>query len=195
MDLWKPDSWKTKPASQQPEYHDRELLGALARDTGGYYVDVDKGLKDLKPRRRAMPPGIAQIRAEQERLRKRIDELTAGLRSDVTSERRDAAAKLAAMGKQAVGAVGPLVAVLADDEESVRAAATDALVKMGVQALPALAKAAMSDDAETVICAAQALTALGDRARSALPALQKATTHSDPRAAEAARKAMAAIGQ
>ena len=34
---------------------DRNLLQGLSADTGGYYVDVDKGLRDFERRRRALP--------------------------------------------------------------------------------------------------------------------------------------------
>lgn len=45
--------------------HDRGLLQGLAADTGGYYVDVEKGLEDLRPRRRALPePARRVLRGE-----------------------------------------------------------------------------------------------------------------------------------
>jgi hypothetical protein len=38
--------------------HDRELLKGMAEDTGGYYVDVTAGLKELERRRRPPPAGL-----------------------------------------------------------------------------------------------------------------------------------------
>ena len=34
--------------------HDRLLLKGLAQETGGYYVDLKRGVKDLAPRRRPL---------------------------------------------------------------------------------------------------------------------------------------------
>ncbi len=38
------------------EDHDRALLSALAEQTGGSYVDLQRGFDKAKPRRRKMPP-------------------------------------------------------------------------------------------------------------------------------------------
>jgi HEAT repeat protein len=202
------------------EDHDRKLLAAISEETGGYYVDLDKGLRDFAPRRRRLPPGIQRGRAEAEGLRKRLEEGT-------EEERLAALAEIESLGPGAVaGALPAILAMLDARDDAVREAATRIVAELGDAAVApilrglasadaarkraailgcralgekagpaagALATLVGADDAALAVLAARALGAIGPAAKAAIPALESASQSGQFDLAEAATAALDAV--
>jgi hypothetical protein len=165
----------------------------LAEDTGGYYVDVSQGLKQLEPRRRAPPTGVVTAQERTKETEKTVGELLELLDSDDEEERLRAVKRLAAFGPAAASGAEALTWALQDLSTDVQKAASDALAAIGREAVPHLIRALEIDDVDSVTGAANALAKIGPAARAALPHLEKRRDHGDEGAREAVRRAIRAI--
>jgi len=186
--------------------HDRNLLKSLADRTGGYYVDMSAGLKELAPRRRAPPPEVTPVAppaaeaaepSEEEEAAPRkaagVQPLIDLLNEGDAQQRAGAARELGQLGAGAAEAAETLVAALQDVAPEVQEAAADALGSIGARAVPYLVAALAVDDADCIAGAARALAKMGPIGREALPALEKHKDHADARVREAVRDACAKI--
>ncbi|MHC4342689.1 MAG: HEAT repeat domain-containing protein [Planctomycetota bacterium] len=163
----------------------------MASETGGYYVDLDKGLKSFKPRRRKMP----RYMETDEPLGAEIQRTIALLKKGNKDQRVAAARTLGEKGARVRGVVEALAAAMREDqEEDVLRAAGEALGRLGKRAVPVLIEALSSDDEYLLEAAAKALGAVGADAAAATPALVKLLESDRIYARVAAARAIGAIG-
>lgn len=187
------------------EDHDKKLLEGLAQGTGGYYVNVSDGMKELVPKRRAPPPEVTPVAApeaappeeeeEKEEPRKAtgLEPLIDLLNEGDERERAGAARELGKLGAAALPAAETLVQLLQDVSPDVQAAAADALGSIGKKAVPCLVAALEVDDGDSIAGAARALAKMGPAGRDALPALEKHKDHADARVRDVVREACAKV--
>jgi HEAT repeat protein len=170
---------------------DRDLLATMASETGGFYVDLDKGLKSFKPRRRKMP----RYMETEEPPGAEIQRAIALLEKGDKEQRVEAARTLGARGARARGVVEALAAAMREDqEEVVLAAAGEALGRIGKRAVPALIEALSNDDEYVLEAAAKALGVVGADAAASAPALVKLLESDRIYARVEAARAIGAIG-
>jgi HEAT repeat protein len=169
---------------------DRDLLSTMAAETGGYYLDLDKGLKSFKPRRRRMPGELETFKPPGEETRKAL----AMLKSETASQRIKGARVLAMKGKLVQGVPEALARLLADEDEEVAAAASDALAKIGKTAVPALVQALESEEDTVVEIAAGVLGGMGEEAAPAVAALVEVLKGDHVYGRVAAARALGEIG-
>jgi len=177
------------------EGHDDTLLRTLARRTGGYYVDVTKGLRALKPRKRTLPLGARRGRGKLVATEAKLKALLADLDGFDSEKQIAACRKLAEKGPAAAFAAGNLADLLDDFDPLVQDAAVNALVRIGAGAVPALKKTLEStDDADAVANAATVLGLIGKPAAAgAVEALERHEDHWDSRAKKKVQSALAAL--
>jgi HEAT repeat protein len=169
--------------------HDRELLKKLAESNHGYYVDIVKGQRHPKQRRRMIEgwePPVAQSV---------LDGLTAGLEHADWDRRVEAAREVAALGTRGWRLVPALIPLLEDGDEDVQDAASDALVAIGAKSIQPLIKALAGTNPTRAAYAAQVLAKFGEEARDAIPALMTALSSEDWEVPKRAVRALGAIAR
>jgi len=194
--------------------HDRVLLKELSGSTGGFYVDVSKGLKALQPRKRRLPEGLVldspprgsaapagepepetvkQPDAPAAQMPPALRKLVTQFQEGDTDELISAAKQLGELGATAAPAAAALVDGLSDYRDNVRAAARDALAKIGSAAVPALIRGIEGGDPDVIVGAADALASMGSAARAAEKTLEKRVNDEDDDVRAAVRRALEAI--
>ncbi|MCZ6574200.1 MAG: HEAT repeat domain-containing protein [Planctomycetota bacterium] len=146
---------------------DRKLLEGLARDTGGYYMDLKKGLRSFKERQRvSVAPGEVSTPVGD-----KIEAAINALGSEDMDKRLAAVRELAGHGRHGVRSVPKLVAALTDDSEEVCNAIYALLRIYGKPAIGALAGFLSDNEDDTAEAAAIALGKFGADAAPAVPKL------------------------
>ncbi len=125
-----------------------------------------------------------------------LDDLLARMKSPVEAERRDAARRVATLGREAAAALDPLLDCLHDQAWSVRAAAVESLCKLatagaGLAWIDRLLAILRHPDARVRNSAVTVLSRIGP---SAIPVLAGAFAMPDPDTARYAADAMGELG-
>ena len=203
------------------EGHDAELLALLARSTGGFYVDMQKGNMVIPGTRPSVPPEERTPTASGI-----VERLRTGLAAESPAVRMEALARAHRLPQWEPALLPLLLGALEDEDDTVVTEAANLLVGGGPGAVPFILEAVDSGlDSPTYavldalearptaamglvpplatilldpgaggkVAAARALGALGPVAAGAVEALESAATAAEAPLAEAAKEALGRI--